>query len=71
MMPKFTIEHLLWHLWLKPATTKSDYVRKHTDLVAKAASDGLITTADGVGHGNIWRVTPKGAQRVFTRWRID
>ena len=70
-MPKFTLDHLLWHLWLKPYTTKSDFARQHTDLIAKAASDNLITSADGVGHGNIWRVTPLGLQRVFARWRID
>lgn len=54
---------LLQHIHTYAFTTKSDLARQHADMIAEAASKGLISTAiiPGSSHmGHIWKITTKG-----------
>jgi hypothetical protein len=52
---------ILYRAWRYPFTTKSDFARVWADMVAMAASDGLITTKQATGlYGNTWLITSKG-----------
>jgi len=52
--------------WMSPFMTKSDYARDNADLVAAAASGGLITTlVSSADHGRRWRPTPEGLQLLW------
>jgi len=51
--------------WQSPFRTKSDFARDHADLIAMAASDGLITTRVATGlYGRQWKITIAGLQRL-------
>ena len=53
--------------WRKPFKTKSDYARENADVVAMAASDGMITTKLAVGlYSRVWCITPKGLSYLYT-----
>jgi hypothetical protein len=55
------IMDVLENAWLKPFKTKSDFAREHADLIAMAASDGLLTTKIATGlYQRHWLLTPKG-----------
>lgn len=54
---------VLQHIHTYAFTTKSDLARQHADIIAEAASKGLISTAivPGSAHcGHIWKITTKG-----------
>jgi hypothetical protein len=52
--------------WKKPPKTKSDFAREYADLMAMAASDGLITTKLATGlYQRIWVLTPKGLSYLY------
>lgn len=59
-------EHLLPVLdraFTSPFTTKSDFARKHVDLIAEAACQGLITIFTPRNHwGRVWHITAMGLQ---------
>lgn len=51
----------------RPFTTKGDFARNHADVIAMAASDGLLTTRIATGlYGRKWSVTAAGLRRLET-----
>jgi hypothetical protein len=61
-----TLIDILDRAWRKPFKTKSDYARFHADMIAMAASDGLITTRLATGlYSRIWLITPKGLSYLY------
>jgi hypothetical protein len=58
---------VLVHVWSGHVYTKSRFCREQADLVAEAASRGLITTLepDGPFYGRFWRITPAGCSYIF------
>lgn len=61
------IVHVLDRAWKIPFSTKSDFAREHADVVAMAASDGLVTTKIAEGfYGRRWMITPKGLSHLYT-----
>lgn len=60
------IVDILDRCWRKPPKTKSDFARENADLIAMAASDGLITTKLATGlYQRIWVVTPQGLSYLY------
>lgn len=60
-MPTAHIRALLQQIYLKPLAIQSDTARRDADLVAMAASLGLITTQiSSHQFGRDWRITNKG-----------
>lgn len=64
-----TLLPVLRRAWENPFTTRSDFARENTEVVAMAACLGLIT----VKHhntlnewGNNWRITARGLQLLET-----
>jgi hypothetical protein len=56
---------VLKRAWTKPFSTKSDFARTNADIIALAASDGLITTRVATGmYGREWLVTAAGLKRL-------
>ena len=54
---------VLSHAHFNSFTTKSDFARKHADIVAMLACCELITTEIGLNNwSNIWKVTASGLQ---------
>jgi hypothetical protein len=52
-------------VWRDTVTLKGDYTRANADIVAMAASDGLITSRVGVGlYGSQWLITEAGLKRL-------
>lgn len=52
--------------WTSPFKTKSDFARAHADLIAMAASDGLITTKLATGlYTRFWQISPKGLSHLY------
>jgi hypothetical protein len=52
--------------WSRGFSTKSDYARAHANLVALAASRGLITTRlDRETYGTRWLISPDGLSRIW------
>lgn len=63
--PKLTLTALLAYARWTPFKTKSDFARKHADIIAMAASDGLITTRIATGlYGRSWGVTVAGLKHL-------
>ena len=53
-------------------TTRSDYARSNTDLIASAACQGLISTLCPDGSwGRVWRLTVKGLGQLFQPPRVE
>lgn len=53
--------------WREPFSTKSDFSRVYADLIAMAASDGLITTRIAAGfYARKWQITPAGLRRLYS-----
>jgi hypothetical protein len=53
--------------WKKPFKTKSDFARENADLIAMAASDGLLTIKLATGlYQRQWNVTPRGLSYLYT-----
>jgi hypothetical protein len=60
-----TLADVLEQAWLKPFKTKSDFARDHADIVAMAASDGLLTTKVATGlYQRQWILTPRGLSHL-------
>ncbi len=60
-MPTARLKHLLHQVYIKPMAIQSNVARRDADLVAMAASMGLITTQiSSHQFGRDWRVTNKG-----------
>lgn len=57
---------MLDRAWRSGFKTKSNLAKSAADIVAFAASDGLITTkvAGGV-FGTVWRITPSGVRHLW------
>lgn len=55
---------VLQAIYHHPKTLQSNYVRKHSELVAKLASLGLITTNSGYSFGKVWLVTASGIAAI-------
>lgn len=48
-----------------PFTTKSNFARHYTDVIAMLACEGLLTTRNPDGsYGNRWRITSRGLDRI-------
>ena len=63
---------ILEEAWQRPFKTKSDFARYHADMIAMAASDGLITTKLATGvYTREWRITPKGLSRLYSLGGVD
>ena len=61
-----TLTDVLERAWKRPFTTKSDFARAATDLVAMLASDGFITTKVATGlYSRDWRITPAGLSHLW------
>jgi len=57
------LQGVLHRAWEMPFTTKSDYAREHADVIAMAASRGLLTTEVACGiFSREWRVTVAGVR---------
>ena len=51
--------------WTEPFALQSDFARAHADIVAMAASDGLITTKIASGlYGRRWLITEAGLRHL-------
>ncbi|WP_339771456.1 hypothetical protein [uncultured Pseudosulfitobacter sp.] len=49
--------------WLSQVTTKSDTARVEADIIAAAASEGLLTTRIGIDrYSRLWLPTPVGLE---------
>lgn len=54
---------VLSHAHFNSFTTKSDFARKHADVVAMLACSELISTEIGANNwSNVWKVTASGLQ---------
>lgn len=61
-----TLTEVLERAWKRPFKTKSDFARLAADIVAMAASDGLLTTKIAAGlYGHSWQITPAGLARLW------
>jgi hypothetical protein len=61
------IEEVLRRAWQRPFKIKSNFARDHADIVAMAASDGLITTKLATGlYGWEWIITPQGLAHLYS-----
>ena len=55
------LAHVLSETWASPYTTRSNFARLHTDLIAEAACQGLITVKTQHHEwGRTWRITSTG-----------
>jgi hypothetical protein len=60
-----TLTEILLRAWKTPFRTKSDFAREYAELIAMAASDGLITTKIATGmYGRDWLITAKGLEKL-------
>lgn len=56
---------LCYALHYGPFTTKSDFAREYTDVIAMLACEGLLTTKGrDDNYCNRWRLTAKGHDRI-------
>lgn len=66
MKTRVSLVDVLDRTWRKPFKTKSDFARTNADLIAMAASDGLITTKLAVGlYQRVWVLTPAGLSHLY------
>ena len=63
--PKQKLNDILRQAWQAPFSTKSDFARANANLVALAASQGLISTRVGrETYGTKWLLAPAGLERI-------
>lgn len=61
LAPEERLRELLDRVWRSELRCKSDYARKHAEIVAMAASLNLITTKTGSNQfASAWLLTNKG-----------
>lgn len=61
------LAEVLQRAWTSPFSVKSDYARQHAELIAAAASKGLITTQQNQeSFGTSWLITLEGLKVLWT-----
>ena len=64
------LKDVLERAWKNPFSTKSNFSREHTDVIAAAACSGLITTQTAAKvFGTTWLITKQGLELLNEFYR--